>query len=260
MFGFFKKKSQTVCKQEIKHEEDFEDIEDLILYFKNETGIDFFNKKEITKNKVKNFCRRREIYSFCELLEKLKTDRSLTQELIDCLTVNETYFFRETPQIEDMIQKAKALGFKAEILCAPSSSGEEPYTIAIMMLEAGFKPQDFHIVGIDISEKIINRAKEAKYGKRSLHRVSEPLKVKYFKKVDDKYILKDMVKNCVSFRCINIFDKSLENLRKFDFIFSRNMMIYFDKETKIKAKNILQKLLKRGDESIFFGHADMVGH
>ena len=259
MFGFFKRKQEEPLQVDIKPVEDFTSVEGLISYFKDKTGIDFFSKKEIIKNKLIIFCKKRDIYSFDELMSAIKQDFSLEQEAIDYLTVNETYFFRETPQIEDMIQKAKKLGFKVEILCAPSSSGDEPYTIAIMMLEAGFKPTDFHIIGIDISETIINKAKIAIYGERNLHRVSEELKQKYFYKSDKQYILKDSVKQRVSFRCVNIFDETLKNLRKFDFIFSRNMMIYFDQETKIKAKNILQSLLKRPEESIYFGHADMVG-
>ncbi|NOX15175.1 MAG: protein-glutamate O-methyltransferase CheR [Epsilonproteobacteria bacterium] len=258
MFSFFKKKPQIEEEKKISQEEDFRDIEDLIMYFKNETGIDFFNKKEIIKNKLIIFCRKREIFSFRLLFSKILEDRYLKQELIDYLTVNETYFFRETPQIEKMIRVAKELGYKAEILCAPSSSGEEPYTIAMMLLEAGFKGSDFHIIGIDISEKIISKAFEARYNERSLHRVSDTLKEKYFTKIDEFYALKDIIKDRVSFRCVNIFDENLSALRKFDFIFSRNMMIYFDQETKIKAKNILQKLLKRPEDSIYFGHADMV--
>ena len=258
MFSFFKKRERETVEKKVEPIEDFSSIEELIRFFKHKTGIDFFNKKEIVKNKLIVFCRKREIYSFSQLLESIQQNKILNQELVDYLTVNETYFFRETPQIEEMIQKAKQLGHKIEILCAPSSSGEEPYTIAIMMLEAGFEPSDFHIVGIDISEKIISRAKEAKYGERSLHRAETHIKTKYFDKLDDRYVLRDTVKNRVSFRCVNIFDESLANLRKFDFIFSRNMMIYFDYETKIKAKNILQNLLKRPEDSIFFGHADMV--
>ncbi len=258
MFSFFKKKSQTKVEKEPLQKEDFEDIEELITYFKKETGIDFFNKKEIIKNKLIIFCRKKDIFSFNLLFEKILKDRVLKQELIDYLTVNETYFFRETPQIKQMIEKAKKLGYKVEILCAPSSSGEEPYTIAMMLLEAGFKQSDFHILGIDISEKIISRALEARYNERSLHRVSLELKERYFMKDGEFFILRDVVKDRVSFRCVNIFDESLHNLRKFDFIFSRNMMIYFDQETKIKAKNILQRLLKRPEETIYFGHADMV--
>ncbi len=259
MFGFFKKKQKKEKKEVAILVENFEDVEDLITYFKSETGLDFFNKKEIIKNKLILFCRKREIFSFELLYRRILEDQSIKQELVDYLAVNETYFFRETPQIEQMIKKAKLLGYKIEILCAPSSSGEEPYTIAIMLLEAGFKQSDFHIIGIDISEKIISKAHEAKYNERSLHRVNDELKHKYFTKDGEFYILKNIIKDRVSFRRVNIFDESLFSLRKFDFIFSRNMMIYFDSETKIKAKNILQKLLKRPQEAIYFGHADMVG-
>jgi chemotaxis protein methyltransferase CheR len=258
MFSFFKKKKKDQTKILPPQVEDFEDIEELITHIKSETGLDFFNKKQIIKNKLMLFCRKRDIFSFKLLFQRILEDPSLKQQLVDYLAVNETYFFRETPQIEQMIQKAKCLEYKVEILCAPSSSGEEPYTIAMMLLEAGFKEKDFHIVGIDISEKIISKAHEAKYNARSLHRVSNELKHKYFIENDEFYALKNIIRDRVSFRCVNIFDKSLFTLRKFDFIFSRNMMIYFDHETKIKAKNILQKLLKRPEESIYFGHADMV--
>jgi len=258
VFGFFKKKKIEQTKIIPPQTEDFEDIEELITYIKRETGLDFFNKKQIIKNKLILFCRKRDIFSFKLLFQRILENSSLKQQLVDYLAVNETYFFRETAQIEKMIQKAKCLGYKAEILCAPSSSGEEPYTIAMMLIEAGFKEVDFHIIGIDISEKIISKAKEAKYNARSLHRVSDELKHKYFMKNGEFYILKNIIKDRVSFRRVNIFDDSLFTLRKFDFIFSRNMMIYFDYETKIKAKNILQKLLKRPQEPIYFGHADMV--
>ena len=259
MFSFFRKK-QKPQQQESRQipKEDFSDIESFITDFKSETGIDFSNKKNIVKNKLIIFCRKREIYSFIDLLQKTQQDFSLKQELIDYLTVNETYFFRETPQIENMIEKAKKLGYKIEILCAPSSSGDEPYSIAIMLLEAGFSPKDFHIVGIDISESIITKAKNAIYNERSLYRVNQKIRDKYFLKRGDRYLLTEVVKEKVTFRRVNIFDETLANLRKFDFIFSRNMMIYFDQETKIKAKNILQKLLKRPQESIYFGHADIV--
>ncbi len=259
MFGFFKKKVQPKKEEKQKPIENFINIEDFIIYFKNETGIDFFNKKEIVKNKLIIFCRRVEIFSFDDCIYQIKNNLFLKQELIDYLTVNETYFFRETAQIDRMIEKAKRLGYKVEILCAPSSSGEEPYTIAMKLLEQGFETTDFHIVGIDISEQIILKAQKAIYNERSLHRLNQDLIDKYFIKNNDKYILKEIVKDSVSFRRVNIFDQSLNNLRKFDFIFSRNMMIYFDHDTKVKAKNILKKLLKNSKEPIIFGHADMVG-
>ncbi len=259
MFGFFRKKEKQQEEKKQIPQENFSGIEEFIFHFKDKTGIDFSNKKDIIKNKLILFCRKKEIYSFTELLQKMAQDFSLKQEIIDYLTVNETYFFRELPQIEEMIKKAKKLGYKVEILCAPSSSGDEPYSIAIMLLEAGFLPKDFHIIGIDISKGIIEKAKNAIYNERSLYRLNQEIKDKYFYKRENKYFLKEIVKEKVTFRCVNIFDETLGNLRKFDFIFSRNMMIYFDKETKIKAKNILQKLLKRPQESIYFGHADMVG-
>jgi len=238
--------------------EHFTDIEPFINYFREETGIDFANKKAIVTNKLIIFCRSHEIYDFDTCLWEVKKNETLKQELIDTFAVNETYFFREIKQIKEVIQKAKSIHSKIEILCAPSSSGEEPYSIAILLLEEGFRPDQFHIVGIDISDKVITKAHEAVYNKRSLHRVEPNLIYKYFTQSGDDYILKDFVKQQVSFRRVNIFDSGFNNLRKFDYIFSRNMMIYFDDETKQKAKKILKNLLKNPNEPILFGHADMV--
>ncbi|MDX1809265.1 MAG: CheR family methyltransferase [Sulfurospirillaceae bacterium] len=257
MFNIFKKKKKEVITLKVQPVENFTNIDNFIKYFREDTGIDFSNKKEIVKNKLIIFCRSHNIHNFDECLAKVKNNESIKQELIDTFAVNETYFFRELKQIQEVIKKAKNIKSKIEILCAPSSSGEEPYSIAILLLEEGFSADTFHIVGIDISDKVITKAREAIYSKRSLHRVDQSLINKYFTLTEDKYILKDIVKRQVSFRRVNIFDVGFNNLRKFDYIFSRNMMIYFDDETKKRAKSILQKLLKDPQEPILFGHADM---
>lgn len=258
MFNLFKKKKITPIVTETQIAEDFTNIENFINYFREDTGIDFANKKEIVRNKLIIFCRNHNISSFEACILQAKRNAEIKQELIDTFAVNETYFFRELKQINEVIKKAKKQNSKLEILCAPSSSGEEPYSIAILLLEEGFNPDSFHIIGIDISDKVITKAKEAVYNQRSLHRVDSSLIHKYFEYNGEQYILKDIVKQQVSFRRVNIFDTGFNNLRKFDYIFSRNMMIYFDDATKHKAKHILQKLLKNPDEPILFGHADMV--
>lgn len=81
---------------------------------------------------------------------------------------------------------------------------------------------------------------------------------RYFIKRDSLYILNDRIKSNVTFKVINLFDLSFKNIGKFDYIFSRNTLIYFDRETKYKAKNILEELRKNQDQEIFFGHADLL--
>ncbi|WP_331774794.1 CheR family methyltransferase [Sulfurospirillum sp. 1612] len=259
MFGFWKKKKKLPPKEALPPIENFTNIDPFITYFKEETGIDFLNKKDIVTNKLMIFCRNHEIYTFDDCIQKIRGNYELKQKLIDTFAVNETYFFREIRQIKAMVSKAIQRQEKIQILCAPCSSGEEPYSIAILLLEAGIDAERFHITGVDISNKAILKAKQALYNKRSLHRVEDTLINKYFTQKNESYELKAFVKQNVSFERMNIFDPHFMNLPKFDYIFSRNMMIYFDDATKQKAKNILLKHLKDPKEPILFGHADMVG-
>lgn len=258
MFSFFKKKKKEE-PIDIKREvfDDFSDIEPIAEYFKKHTGITFEKQTSILKNKVMTFCKLRGIHSFSTLLEDVQSNSSLKQELIDYLTTNETFFYREFRQIEKLVELVKETPGSVEILCAPCATGEEPYSIAIALLEAGVAPTNFTILGIDINEDAIKKAKEAQYRERNVRNLSQEIRERYFQKHGDKYALKSSVKSLVSFRVINLFDESFKTIGKFDFVFSRNMLIYFDKETKLKAKAILEGLRKSDKHEVFFGHADL---
>lgn len=257
MFGWFKKKETKAEEQIDNHPQDYSNVEIVAAYFRDETGITFDKQESILKNKVTTFCKLREINSFKELLEKIRYDKILKQELIDALTTNETFFYREFKQIEDLVKLAKELKGQINILCAPSATGEEPYSIAIALLEAGVSPSSFHITGIDINSEAINRAKDGIYKERNVRNLSTQIVERYFTKEENLFAIKNSIKSLVTFRVINLFDPSFTTIGKFDFIFSRNMLIYFDKETKLKAKNILESLRKNQNQEIFFGHADL---
>ena len=257
MFSFFKKKEKRVESVKIEYQEDYSNIESISKYFHSETGITFEKQMSILKSKVTSFCRQREIYSFSKLLEDIKKDSFLKQELIDYLTTNETFFYRELKQINELVQLVKISNSKVNILCAPSATGEEPYSIAIALLEAGVSASSFNIVGIDINSDAIFKAKKAVYGERNVRNLSAEILSKYFIKNSSEYILNQSVKSLVSFKIANLFDSSFSNLGKFDFVFSRNMLIYFDKETKLKAKSILESMRKENTHKVFFGHADL---
>jgi len=258
MFNFFKKTEKLVKDEErVVQKEDFNNIEPISKYFHNETGITFDKQISILKNKVISFCKQRNVHSFERLLQDIKTTSNLKQELIDHLTTNETYFYREFTQIEDLVALVKKENQEIKILCAPSATGEEPYSIAIALLEAGIKTNQFHIVGIDINQEALTAANIAIYGERNIRNLSPNILNKYFTKGNNEYILNEDVKSIVSYQLANIFDNSFKNLGKFDFIFSRNMLIYFDKETKLKAKIILESMRKNKGHDVFFGHADL---
>ena len=258
MFNFFKKKEDKSINK-VKKEEltDYSDASKIAEYFKNETGVTFDKQMNILNNKVMIFCKQREINSFSKLLSLLDRDVETRQELIDYLTTNETFFYREFKQIEELVNLVKKDSFSSvKIMCAPSSTGEEPYGIAIALIESGVQADKFSILGIDINSEVLNIAKKAVYKQRNVRNLSDEIIQRYFHKQDDNFILSDSIKNLVEFKLVNIFDASFSTLGKFDYIFSRNMFIYFDTQTKVRAKGILQSMRKNQEQKIFFGHAD----
>ncbi|NPA55877.1 MAG: protein-glutamate O-methyltransferase CheR [Epsilonproteobacteria bacterium] len=226
----------------------------ILDYFKEETGVDLHVKPVITKNKIRMFCNKHNIDED-NLLHILRTNQQIKQKLIDYLTTNETYFYREYHQIETLVDKAKEMQGRIDILSLPCSTGEEPYSIAIALLENDI--QNFRIVGVDINQEVIQHAKRGIYRKQKFRNMPEYVINKYFIKQDDKYILNSYIKSLVEFKVMNLFENSIYTLGKFDFIFCRNLFIYFDKPTKQKAKEILQKLKKSENSIIFYGHADL---
>ncbi len=257
MFGLFKKKTEETEEEEKIVSEEFTDIAPIAEYFKKETGITFEKQTSILKNKLTTFCRQRNIYTLTQLLETIKNNMTIKQELIDYLTTNETFFYREFGQIQEMVDLIKAKTDRVKILCAPCATGEEPYSIAIALLEAGVSSSRFSIVGIDINAEAISKSEQAIYKERNVRNFSQEVRQRYFLQRGEKFELQNSVKSLVIFKQSNLFDSSFNLLGKFDYVFSRNMLIYFDKETKLKAKTILESMRKDPNQPVFFGHADL---
>lgn len=259
MFGWFSSKKSTKIEEPIaKKVENFVDPSTVLRKFTAITGIHFNQKESITTSKLINFCRNHHITSFDELSQCFDNEPDILEALINLLTVNETYFFRESRQINFLSAKAAEKNEPIRILCAPGSTGEEPYSIAIALLDAGISPLKIEIVSVDINSDVITLAKEGHYSIRSLHKTPLPLQEKYFTKVDDTFQIRDEVKRLVSFHTLNIFDDALFGLGKFDTVFSRNMLIYFDEPTVIRAVERLGRLARDKESLFFFGHADFV--
>jgi len=230
---------------------------EILEYFYAKTGIHFDEKKDVVAHKIDTFYKSKHFHDTSTFFVELKKDGELWQELVNLLTVNETYFFRETKQIEMMAAMAKEKK-TFNILCAPSSSGEEPYTILMSLAEAGLLSKVNKLVGIDINSSVIERAKEGVYSKRSLHRTPSDVVLKYFcQKDEQKFEIIGDIKRLVDFRVQNIFDPSIKSLGEFDFVFSRNMIIYFNKESRLEAEKALYSFLKPGGV-LFLGHADLI--
>ena len=258
MFNFFKKKvPETEYKIDTKEIiYDFENIDPIATYVKEIIGIDFEKQKSILKSKISIISKKNNIHSFKDCLIEIKRNKIFKQDVINYITTNESFFYREFAQVASLVKKISSSKNSVNILCAPSATGEEPYSIVLALLEANVSKNRFKITGIDISSDAIQKSIEGKYNSSTVRNLSESILKRYFKKEDDLYVIKQEIKQQVEFKCSNIFDNDFKNIGKFDYIFSRNMLIYFDKETRIKAKEIFAKLLKDSSEPILFGHAD----
>ncbi len=198
---------------------------------------------------------------------KYSPDKNIeTKELLNSVTTNETSFFRDMPQLEVFADILKQVAKAAEgvaykkirIWSAACSTGEEPYTIGIMIKEnfpsSGIK---FEITGSDISGQVLDSAKKGIYGSYTLRNASSEVLKKYFDKLDDdSYQIKDNIKNMVSFHNVNLMDtKEIKKLNEFDIVLCRNVIIYFDVESKKKAIANIYESLKTGGY-LFLGHSE----
>lgn len=231
-------------------------LNDILHYIKRETGVDLFSKNTIIETKLRLFSERKSIYSFRKLFETIQSDRSLRQDLIDLVTVNETYFYREEAQLDLAVSFALNIP-NVKILCAPCASGEEVYSLSMMMNEKNRLAHTFSITGIDINAEAIAKAEQGIYSERSLHKLDQRLKDKFFTHSIKSYQVKKEFFSSVFFQKINIFEHSFLDIGQFDIIFSRNMLIYFDDEFRLKTIERFAKLLKK-DGKLFLGHADII--
>ena len=187
------------------------------------------------------------------------------QALMNAVTVNETYFFREHEQFEVLVNhvlpqldKIRPSDEPLRILSAPCSTGEEPYSMVLYLLkEAGLiERRDVEIVGIDIDSNVIKKAQDGKFSERSIHAIPPTQLKEYFNKTGFSYNLIDDLIGAVDFKVRNIFDRcDVRSLGKFDVIFSRNMLIYFDDASKKEVAMNFYDMLKP-DGYVFLGHAE----
>lgn len=231
-------------------------LQDVLFYIKREIGIDLFSKNSVIETKLKLFCERKEIYSFRKLFEALQHDTKLRQDLIDLVTVNETYFYREESQLNLAVEFALQIP-NVKILCAPCATGEEVYSLSMMLQEKKRDSYSFSITGIDINSEAIEKAQRGLFSERSLHKLEERLKEKYFLKDERFYSAKKEYFTSISFRKVNIFEGDFLSLGNFDIIFSRNMLIYFDDTFRLKTIERFSSLLKPQGK-LFLGHADII--
>ncbi|CAK0767466.1 Chemotaxis protein methyltransferase 2 [Gammaproteobacteria bacterium] len=188
------------------------------------------------------------------------------QTLINLMTVNETYFFREEYQFQCMVRSLlpeliqhRRQDDSLRIWSLPSSSGEEPYSIAIYLLEH-WPPVDnysIELVASDIDTKILTKARQGIYEERSLSHLPMAIRQKYFRNVGaGRYEIAEDLKESVEFTQVNLADLTqMRAYRGFDLIFCRNLLIYYDDDSRRVAAEALFNALRPGG-FICLGHSE----
>ena len=205
--------------------------------------------------------------SFAVYFARLRSDMDgEVERLINAFTVNETYFFREEHQLRcltasllDFVAAGKARGDAIRIWSMPCSTGEEPYSIAIWLLEnwAEVDHFDIEIVGSDIDTQVLGAAEAGVYGERALMRLSRRLVNKYFEPLPEgRYRLIQDLRDSVRFEAVNLMDAAAMSAQgRFDVVFCRNVLIYFDNASRrIAADNIYDQLVPGG--YVCLGHTE----
>lgn len=248
-------------------DEEFRLIRDLIyshcgLFF--DTDATYLLEKRLAKR-----LQFHQLSSFRDYYHFLKYDRKRDQELsdiMDILTTNETYFFRESFQLraftEEIIPALRELKLKngdrtLRIWSAGCSSGEEPYTIAMLLLDrGGFTDWNVEIIGTDISHRVIQQARKGLYGKSSFRVTDDSYVRRYFTEQDGMFRVNDKVRELVTISHLNLLDANrISFLGHMDVIFCRNVIIYFDLAARRKVIDSFYRSLRNGGY-LLLGHSE----
>jgi len=235
-------------------------FQSLLAHFYKLTGIEFTDNIDIVNKKVIRFYEEKGFTDYHDFFAAIKNDYELYQDLVNLLTTSETYFYRELAQIKICIENIKDKGTNIKILSAPCASGEEPYSLLIAMLEANIDLNKIQIHAIDINTQEIQKAKKGIFTLRRLHKLPTGLQTKYFNPIgDNEFQIRPELQKHVHFRQMNLFDPFPPEFSNFDVIFSRNMLIYFDKKAQEQSEKIFYEKLALGG-LLFLGHADKIHH
>ncbi|GIL40868.1 CheR family methyltransferase [Roseiterribacter gracilis] len=247
------------------NEEEFRRLCDFLY---RRTGMIFTEtKRYYVERRVQERMQATGATSFASYFARLRSNvRGEIEQFVNAFTINETYFYREDHQLQcltrDLLAErtaAKQTGDRLRIWSVPCSTGEEPYSIAMWLLDNW--PQvdryDIEIVGSDIDTRVLDAARTGIYGKRALMRLSPEQIAKYFQQLDEeRWQILDDLRGSVGFAPVNLIEPA-ETLTqgRFDVIFCRNVLIYFDDTSRrVAAENLYEALAPGG--FICLGHTE----
>ncbi|GGM22859.1 chemotaxis protein methyltransferase [Paraliobacillus quinghaiensis] len=219
---------------------------------KKKTGIDLTLYKEVQmKRRLTSLRDKKGFSDFNSYYQALVSNKELMEEFLDKMTINVSEFYRNSSRwnilenkiLPDLLKKNR----KLKIWSAACSTGDEPYTIA-MMLSQYVDLDDVSILATDIDDKILERAKKGIYTERALKEVPPKLKEKFFKKDGSLYTIDDKIKSAITFKKHNLLSDPYPS--NFDLIVCRNVLIYFTEEAKTTIYEKFSRALV--EQGVFF--------
>jgi len=249
------------------------DFQRLSAFVYKKAGINLHDgKKELLRARLSKYLRNTNFSSIKEFYEALLSDKTgeYTVPFLDCISTNLTYFFREAQHF-DFLRETIIPSFlekgsgpngstRLDIWSAGCSSGEEPYSIAITLLEGipQRKKSSIHILATDISTRMLSEAARGIYPGEKLRAIPTDVKRRYFKRGRNKwegyFKVKPVLQQIISFKRFNLMEPFPSSF-SFDVIFYRNVMIYFDKQVQEKVVNKFWRAIKPGGY-LFIGHSE----
>jgi chemotaxis protein methyltransferase CheR len=246
-----------------------EDFDLLCRLLKDRSGLVLTRDKAyLLESRLLPVARKRNMKSLDELIATLRgrADGDLVRDVIEAMTTNESFFFRDVKPFDQFrnyvlpqILKTRATKKSIRIWSAACSSGQEPYSLAMILAEEKAKLQGWQIeiVATDLSTEILEKAQAGAYSQFEVQRgLPIQLLVKYFKQQGERWQIDPAIRGMVKFRCLNLLD-DFQPMGHFDVIFCRNVLIYFDQPTKTTVLERIVRILP-SDGYLYLGGAETV--
>lgn len=200
-------------------------------------NLSYYKEKQM-KRRIDALIKKYNMEQYEDYIRSIKANKKMFDEFINYLTINVSEFYRNPEQWEilkkEIVPMLKKSGSNLKVWSAACSTGDEPYTLA-MILNEFFPLNDIKIIATDIDNEVLEKAKKGVYTEKSLENLPKEYKNNYFESSGEMYKIKDSVKRCIEFRHHNLLaDEYPKNI---DLIVCRNVLIYFTEE----AKNYIYK-------------------
>ncbi len=245
------------------------DYEFLQRFLKEKSGLVLTSEKQyLIESRLQPVAKQAGIASLADLVSKLRAtpNGDLAVRVTEAMTTNESFFFRDKVPFDHFkdvmlpyLIKERAAKRQIRIWCAAASTGQEPYSLAMILKEAASQLAGWRIeiIGTDLSQDVLERAKSGQYSQFEVQR-GLPIQylLKYFTQQGDQWTISPEIRSMVQYRCLNLLN-DFSSLGTFDIVYCRNVLIYFDQPTKAQVLNRIAKMLTP-DGFMLLGAAETV--